>query len=279
MSHDLVSTDWLAMRLNSPDIVIIDASWHLPAAKRNAKTEFEREHIPGARFYDLDAGSDPDSALPHMFPTAEKFAKDMIAVGLGAGRTVVVYDSVGLYSSPRLWWMLKTFGHKDINVLDGGLPKWRREGHPLEAGKAAAVRDWHVKPKFDPSMVKSMHDVTKALASGSAQIADARSRARFRGEELEPRPGVKPGHMPGAINVHYASLLNPDGTLKKKRHLQQAFKATELDMKRPIITSCGSGVTAAIVLLALTELDVKDVSLYDGSWAEWGASGQPIVTG
>ena len=279
MSHDLVSTDWLAMRMNSPDIVIIDASWHLPQAKRDAKAEFEKEHIPRARFYDLDAGSDPDSTLPHMFPTAEKFARDMISVGLGAGKTVVVYDSVGLFSAPRLWWMLKTFGHQDVNVLDGGLPKWRREGHPTEEGKAAPVRDWHVKLKFDPSRIKSVQDVSAALASGSAQVADARSRARFRGEEPEPRPGVKPGHMPGAINVHYASLLNPDGTLKKKRHLQQAFKETDLDLKRPIIASCGSGVTAAIVLLALTELDVKDAALYDGSWADWGASGQVVVTG
>ena len=279
MSHDLVSTDWLAMRLNSPDIVIIDASWHLPAAKRDAKAEFEKEHIPGARFYDIDAGANPDSALPHMFPTAEKFAKDMIAVGLGAGKTVVVYDSIGLFSAPRLWWMLKTFGHQDVNVLDGGLPKWRRENHPTAEGKAAPVRDWHVKPKFDASRVKSLQDVKRALATGSAQIVDARSRARFRGEEAEPRPGVKPGHMPGAINVHYASLLNPDGTLKKKRHLQEAFKETGLDTKRPIIASCGSGVTAAIILLALTELDVKDATLYDGSWAEWGASDQPIATG
>ncbi len=279
MSHDLVSTDWLAMRLNSPDIVIIDASWHLPAAKRDAKAEFEKEHIPGARFYDIDAGANPDSSLPHMFPTADKFAKDMIAVGLGAGKTVVVYDSVGLFSAPRLWWMLKTFGHPDVNVLDGGLPKWRRENHPTAEGKATPVRDLHVKPKFDATRVKSLQDVKHALATGSAQIADARSRARFRGEEPEPRPGVKPGHMPGAINVHYASLLNPDGTLKKKRHLQEAFKETGLDIKRPIIASCGSGVTAAIILLALTELDIKDATLYDGSWSEWGASEQAVVTG
>jgi thiosulfate/3-mercaptopyruvate sulfurtransferase len=214
-----------------------------------------------------------------MLPSAEKFASDMKQAGVGTGRTVVVYDATGLFSAPRLWWMLESFGHQDALVLDGGLPKWQREGHPLEAGKSKPVSAHGVSAKLDGSRVKSLKEVASALKSGSAQVADARSPSRFRGEEPEPRPGVQPGHMPGAVNVHYATLLNADGTLKKPKDLRHAFDAAGLDLKRPIITSCGSGVTASVLMLALNELGVKDASLYDGSWAEWGASKEAIVTG
>ncbi len=279
MSNNLVSTDWLAMRLESPDIVIIDASWHLPSAKRDAKAEFAAAHIPGARFYDLDAGSAPDTTLPHMLPSAEKFAADMKALGVGDGKSVVVYDSVGLFSAARLWWMLQSFGHRYVAVLNGGLPKWRAGGHPLESGKSAAAPNRQFGAKLDRHKVKSINDVAKAVKSKKAQIADARSGPRFRGEEPEPRPGVRPGHMPGAHNLHYATLLNPDGTLKKAGALRQAFEAEGLDLKRPIITTCGSGVTASILMLGLAELGIKDASLYDGSWAEWGASSEKVITG
>jgi thiosulfate/3-mercaptopyruvate sulfurtransferase len=279
MSHNLVSTDWLAMRLQSPDIVIIDASWHLPTAKRNAKAEFEEAHVLGARFYDLDAGSAPQGTLPHMLPSAEKFAHDMAAVGVGANKTVVVYDSAGIFSAARLWWMLKSFGHRDCFVLDGGLPKWKRESHPLEKGQAKPPLHANAAFHLDASRVKSLDDVKNALTKKTAQVADARSPSRFRGEEPEPRPGVRPGHMPGAINIHYGSLLNPDGTMRKAKALRQTFADEGLDLKRPVIATCGSGVTAAVLILGLSELGVKDASLYDGSWTEWGASGEAVATG
>ncbi len=279
MSNNLVSTDWLAMRLQSPDIVIIDASWHLPATKRNAKAEFAANHIPGAQFYDLDAGSSPDTTLPHMLPSPEKFAADMKALGVGNGKSVIVYDSVGLFSAARLWWMLKTFGHKHVSVLNGGLPKWEAERHPLESVTFPVTRNLNFTPNFDQTKVRSLKDVAAALKSKSAQVADARSGPRFRGEEAEARSGVRPGHMPGAHNVHYSTLLNADGTLKKGQALREAFTQAGIDLDRPIITSCGSGVTASILMLGLTELSKKDAALYDGAWAEWGASEQAVVTG
>ncbi len=276
---NLVSTDWLASHLDAPDIVILDASWHLPAAKRNAVAEFHAGHIPGARFFDIDATSDPATTLPHMLPSAAKFASDVKKLGVGDGKKIICYDAAGLFSAARCWWMFKVFGHDDVAVLDGGLPKWLREGHPLEDGLPTPAMERHFTPRFRASMVRSLTDVAKGLEAKSIQVADARSGPRFRGEEAEPRPGVRPGHMPGASNVHYSSLIAADGTLKPHDKLEVAFTSAGIDLDKPVVTSCGSGVTAAILSLALTELGSKDHALYDGSWTEWGASDQPVVKG
>jgi thiosulfate/3-mercaptopyruvate sulfurtransferase len=276
---NLVSTEWLAMRLASPDVVIIDASWHLPATKRSARAEFVEIHIPGAQFYDLDAGSAPDTTLPHMLPSAEKFAGDMKALGVGTDTSVVVYDSAGLFSAARLWWMLHTFGHHDVTVLDGGLPKWLKEGRPLDRGQALPTQERPFAAQLDRSRVALIGHVAAALSSKNVQVVDARSGSRFRGEEVEARPGVRSGHMPGAQNVHYASLLQADGTLKGGAALLEVFESAGIDLNRPVITSCGSGVTAAMLMLGLTQLGVKDTKLYDGSWTEWGASNQDVAIG
>ncbi len=277
MNNNLVSTQWLSEQHDEADVVIIDASWHLPTAKRDAKAEFVAGHIPGARFYDLDAGAASNTALPHMLPTAEKFAHDMQDLGVRQASRIIVYDAAGLFSAARLWWMLKSFGHANAAILDGGLPKWRREGRPLDTGSAVAAASPAFAARLDTTKVKTLKDVAAALQAGTAQIADARSGTRFRGEEVEPRPGVRPGHMPGAVNVHYAALLNPDGTLKSGAALRSAFEMAGIDLSRPVITSCGSGVTAAILSLGLTQLGILDHSLYDGSWAEWGASNESVV--
>jgi thiosulfate/3-mercaptopyruvate sulfurtransferase len=276
MSANLVSTEWLAEHLH--DVLAIDASWHLPASKRNAREEFVAKHVPGAGFYDLDKGADPGSTLPHMLPTAEKFSEDMRALGVSRSSHVVCYDAAGLFSAARLWWMLKTFGHEAVAVLDGGLPKWLREGRVVEAGPPV-IKTGDFVGKLNAAQVKSLPYVANALKTGQAQLADARSPTRFRGEEPEPRPGVQPGHMPGAHNVHYASLLNADGTMKKGEALQAAFEVAGIDIAKPVITTCGSGVTAAILSLGLAELGVTGTGLYDGSWAEWGASGEAVAVG
>lgn len=272
---NLVSTEWLAAHLNDASVVILDATWHLPTLKRNAREEFIVAHIPSARLFDLDKTSDQNTALPHMLPTAEHFAAMMGALGIGKDTHVIAYDSYGLFSAARCWWMFKVFGHDKVSVLDGGLKKWLAEGRATASGEPLLDKPTQFDATLNSAMVRNMAQMT----SSGAQVADARSPSRFRGEEPEPRPGVRPGHAPGASNVHYAGLLNSDGTLKSKAELSQSFANVGIDSEKPIITSCGSGVTAAILSLALTELGAKDHALYDGSWAQWGASDFPAVTG
>ncbi len=266
----LVSTDWLAAHLDAPDIRILDASWHMPDAGRDAGAEFTASHIPGAHFFDIDEISDTASSLPHMAPPSEKFVARMRARGIGDGHRVVVYDTHGLFSAARVWWLFRLFGKTDVAVLDGGLPKWRAEGRPVE-DEAPVARDRHFTARRDASLVRDVTQVAASAKLGAPQIVDARAPERFRGEVPEPRPGLRPGHIPGARNVHFKAVLNPDGTMKSPDALRAVFEAAGVDVGKPVITSCGSGVTAAILNLALERLGNRSHALYDGSWAEWGA--------
>ncbi len=266
----LVSTDWLESNLEAPDLRILDASWHLPDAGRDARAEFAEAHIPGAQFFDIDEISDHASALPHMAPPVEKFVSRVRALGVGDGHRVVVYDSVGLFSAARVWWLFRHFDKEQVAVLDGGLPKWRAEARPL-TDRVSVGRDRHFTARRDARLVRDVTQVAASAKLGDAQIIDARSPARFRGEAPEPRPGLRPGHIPGSRNVHYASLLSPDGTMKPEADLRAVFEEAGVDPDRPAITTCGSGVTAAILSLALERLGNRSHALYDGSWSEWGA--------
>lgn len=265
----LVSTDWLARHLNDPDLRILDASWHMPATGRDARAEYEAEHIPGARFFDIDEISDQRSALPHMAPTPEKFISRMRAMGIGDGHQVVVYDSKNIWSAPRVWWTFRLMGKTDVAVLDGGLPKWKAEGRPLE-DMPPMVRDRHITVQRQAHLVKDVSQVASASKLGDWQILDARAAERFRGEVDEPRPGLRSGHIPGSKNLPFTNLHNPDGTMKDEAGLRAAFAAAGIDLGRPVITTCGSGVTAAVLSLALEILGHRNHALYDGSWSEWG---------
>ncbi len=265
----LVSTDWLAQHLQDPDLRVLDASWYLPATGRDAKAEYAAGHIPGARFFDIDAIADTSSSLPHMAPAPEMFVARLRAMGVGDGSQVVVYDGSGLFSAARVWWTFRLMGKIDVAVLDGGYPKWRAEGREVET-QPLPPRDRHLTVSRQADLVKDVTQVGHAAKLAEAEIIDARPAARFRGEAPEPRPGLRSGHIPGSKNVPFTSLLNADGTMKPVAELAAVFAAAGVDLGRPAITTCGSGVSAAVLSLALERLGHRGHALYDGSWAEWG---------
>ena len=275
----LVSTDWLAQHLKDPDLRLLDASMYLPGTDRDAKAEYDAAHIPGARFFDIDDISDNRSDLPHMAPPVEKFMSRLRAMGVGDGHQVVVYDGEGLFSAARVWWLFRLMGQDNIAVLDGGLPKWIAEGRPTE-DMPPIVRDRHMTVRLQNHLVRDVTQVAAASKLGDPVIVDARSAARFRGEAPEPREGLRSGHIPGSRNVPYTELLNDDKTMKSPDATRAVFEAAGVDLSKSIITSCGSGVTAAILALALERMGHSSWSLYDGSWTEWGMFPTvPVATG
>ena len=274
---NLVSTEWLAANLDK--VRVVDASWYMPAEKRDPAKEFEAGHIPGAVFFDIDGISDHTTDLPHMLPAPGEFSAAAGKLGIGNDETVVAYDGSGIFSAPRLWWTLKAMGHTNVKVLDGGFPKWKREGRAMETGPARPQEKTFA-ADFQPALKRDFDDVMGIVENKSARMVDARSASRFTAEEKEPRAGLRSGHMPGAANVHFRSLITADGTYKPKDELRAAFEKAGLDLAKPIVTTCGSGMTAAILMLALDEIGAKDTALYDGSWTEWGGRPEaPVVTG
>ncbi|CUH61812.1 3-mercaptopyruvate sulfurtransferase [Thalassobacter stenotrophicus] len=265
----LVSTDWLEAHLNDPDLRVLDMSWYLPDAGRDPKAEYDAAHIPGARFVPIDEVSDLRSAIPHTAPPVEKFMSRMRKWGVGDGHQVVVYDGAGLFSAARLWWLFKLMGKQDVAVLDGGFAKWQAEGRPTE-DMPPMMRDRHMTVSRQAHLLKDVTQVAQASKLGTHEILDARAPARFRGEAPEPRAGLRAGHIPGSRNIPYTSLLAEDGTMLPTPALRQVFTDASVDLSKPVITTCGSGVTAAVINLALAQIGHDAHALYDGSWAEWG---------
>lgn len=274
----VVSADWLMERLGKPGLSIIDGSWYLPTQNRDARAEYQAAHIPGAVFFDQDAVVSPDSHLPHTLPSPGLFAQFASSMGVDEKDTIVVYDGPGFFSAPRVWWMFRLMGAKDVYVLDGGFDRWKAEGRPVTA-ETTKIASCFFEVDCDPSRVVSFEEMRRIVDDKTAQIADARPAGRFAGTDPEPRPGVRGGHMPGARNVP-ATSLSRDGSLLPLPELRAALEAAGLDLTKPVVTSCGSGVTAAVVSLALESVGHAEHRLYDGSWSEWGGrSDTPVVTG
>jgi thiosulfate/3-mercaptopyruvate sulfurtransferase len=276
----LVSTDWLAAHLNDANVKIIDASYKMPGVLPLPSDDYLAAHIPGAAFFNVNTIADPNDPRPHMYPDAKQFARDVSALGISSDDTVVAYDSGAWVAAPRAWWMFLSFGHPNVRVLDGGLQKWKAEGRVIESG-AVAAKPGKFQARLDPRYIRSKEQLLDNLGTNREQLIDARPRARFEGTVAEPWPGRRPGHIPGSRNVPYAELFDANtGAMKPLEELRKAFTGAGVDMTRPIVTTCGSGVSALVLTLALYRLGVRGSALYDGSWAEWGLpDGPPVATG
>jgi thiosulfate/3-mercaptopyruvate sulfurtransferase len=276
----LVTTEWLAAHINDANVKVLDATFKLPGVLPLPKDDYLAAHLPGAVYFDVDAVSDHSSPLPHMYPTAEQFGRDVGGLGVSNADTVVVYDSGGWVAAPRAWWMFLAYGHGNVRILDGGLKKWKAEGRKVESGEVKA-KPATFKASYDPTRVRSIEQMVANVASRAEQVIDARAADRFEGRAVEPRPGIRSGHIPGARNVPYNQLFDAaTGAMKPLDDLRKAFSGAGVNLDAPIVTSCGSGVSAGVLTLALYRLGITDTALYDGSWSEWGqAGGPPIATG
>ncbi len=267
----LVSTEWLADHLDAPDVRVVDASWHLPAAHRNGRLEYAERHIPGAVFFDIDEIADTDNPLPHMLPSPEKFASRMRRMGLGDGNRIVVYDSGSWMAAPRAWWMLRLFGHEDVAVLDGGLAKWRAEERPTD-DRPVMPRERHFTARMNTLLARDLEQMRRNIDHDRDQVIDARAAGRFAGTDPEPRPGLRSGHIPGSLNLPFQNLIDGEsGVMMSRGGLGEAFAAAGIDLGRPVTATCGSGVSAAVLALGLDILGHRNAAIYDGSWTEWGS--------
>jgi len=278
--NPLVSVAWLTEHLADPDLVLLDASWHMPQTGRDPAREFAEGHIPNARFFDIDAIADHSTGLPHMLPSPQEFATAARRLGVEPNSTIVVYDTVGIMSAPRAWWSFRQMGHDKVFVLDGGLKAWLAEEHPIETGWPEPPPHGEFKAHPRPELVRDVEQVLAMLQAGDQQIVDARPAARFTAETPEPRAGLRSGHMPGARNVPFGGLVTKDGTLAEPAAITAAFESAGVDLKRPITASCGSGITACVLALGLARIGREDVAVYDGSWTEWGGRDDtPVIAG